>query len=462
MKSSVDDYLLLGASIRDPRIWSAVKNYLKNHSWDDAWVESIYKLVDKASGGHSFKLQTDEDLYYLVLKHYRLEKVPLKDEEMDTYWEACQHLFQLELTEVVRDRLIDYLFNQRKAEISALVSAGASSVLELERELRSLKLIRSEESFQWDPLFDVHQLETALETIKEEEGTPIPTGLEEFDKLLNGGLYRGKQAIFIAKPGLGKTFSQINLAVNAAKAGFKVAYISLDNTKGEMRKRIYHAASGMPFTHSLSPEEYSQNLLKLGMNPQNLHLLVGHRGITTWTQIETMFVDLADQLGGLDLAVLDYADVVARPKNQAVWEGLEDIYMRYAGLGTLLNCACVTASQPNKEGYNKKIMGLEDFAGAVAKSRHCAYVFAIRQSVQDLQHNRAWYDVLKVREVVSNYSKPFFMHRATGQIVDCGDPIQFIGSSESNEDRQKRNKETIGDRLRLNGFSARRQKVEEQ
>ena len=65
----------------------------------------------------------------------------------------------------------------------------------------------------------------------------VPTGFKDVDALFHG-LRGGDLIILAARPGVGKTSFALNLAVNAAKAGTTVAFLSLEMSSSQLVQRI--------------------------------------------------------------------------------------------------------------------------------------------------------------------------------------------------------------------------------
>ncbi len=65
----------------------------------------------------------------------------------------------------------------------------------------------------------------------------VPTGFKDLDNLLHG-LRGGDLVILAARPGVGKTSFALNLAVNAAKARFPVAFFSLEMSNSQLVQRV--------------------------------------------------------------------------------------------------------------------------------------------------------------------------------------------------------------------------------
>ena len=65
----------------------------------------------------------------------------------------------------------------------------------------------------------------------------VPTGFKDVDRLFNG-FKDGDLIILAARPGVGKTAFALNMAVNAAKEGKKVAFLSLEMSNSQLVQRI--------------------------------------------------------------------------------------------------------------------------------------------------------------------------------------------------------------------------------
>ena len=65
----------------------------------------------------------------------------------------------------------------------------------------------------------------------------VPSGFKDLDELF-GGFRGGDLVILAARPGVGKTSFALNLAVNAAKAGTTVAFLSLEMSASQLTQRI--------------------------------------------------------------------------------------------------------------------------------------------------------------------------------------------------------------------------------
>ncbi len=74
--------------------------------------------------------------------------------------------------------------------------------------------------------------------------TGVPTGFTDLDRIL-AGMHRGDLIILAARPSVGKTAFALNVAVNAARAGTKVAIFSLEMSSEQLVQRILCAEAAI-------------------------------------------------------------------------------------------------------------------------------------------------------------------------------------------------------------------------
>jgi DNA repair protein RadA/Sms len=75
-----------------------------------------------------------------------------------------------------------------------------------------------------------------LASIKREETVRLPTGNEEIDRVLGGGLMRGSSVLFGGEPGIGKSTLMLQLAAGLGTRG-RVLYVTGEESAGQIRIR---------------------------------------------------------------------------------------------------------------------------------------------------------------------------------------------------------------------------------
>ncbi len=116
---------------------------------------------------------------------------------------------------------------------------------------------------------DATDLESALayyEKIQEQKETGhigIKTGLPGFDNYLPSGIMPGQLGVFLAYPGIGKSWLALYFAVQAWKQGRSPLIISLEMSETEVRNRVFAIMGEGVWSHrKLSNGEVELDMLK--------------------------------------------------------------------------------------------------------------------------------------------------------------------------------------------------------
>lgn len=138
----------------------------------------------------------------------------------------------------------------------------------------------------------------------------VKTGLQEFDRLLGGGLINGGFHIVAARPGKGKSALAMQIALNAAKRGVKVLYISLEMSPDDCTSRLTANIAGISsrllmFGGTLTEAEYAkyeEASAKLSELPIVFNRRTGMdmRGVTALAYKERPGLIVLDHIGLLE------------------------------------------------------------------------------------------------------------------------------------------------------------------
>ena len=93
----------------------------------------------------------------------------------------------------------------------------------------------------------------------------VPSGIEQLDRLLGGGLPTGSSTLFLGPAGIGKSTVALQFALAAAGRGERAALFIFDETTGILRARArkmgmpldQHLKSGMITVQQIDPAELS-------------------------------------------------------------------------------------------------------------------------------------------------------------------------------------------------------------
>src|SRR3982751_5162100 len=73
--------------------------------------------------------------------------------------------------------------------------------------------------------------------IESQEDARVPTGIEEFDRVLGGGIVAGSLVLIGGSPGIGKSTIVIQIADNLSRDGGKVLYVSGEESERQIKMR---------------------------------------------------------------------------------------------------------------------------------------------------------------------------------------------------------------------------------
>jgi replicative DNA helicase len=237
---------LLSAVLEDKQIHvllqANVDNLLRTHS-------DIWQFIRNYSEHNSALPPTS-----LVVEKFR-DFEPIKD-----VGSTKHHLEELQ-TEYLNDSLKDII---RSAASDIQLGQGGQALESLIQKTSELKkntsMIRD---------IDVTDLESALayyENVKEQQALGhrgIKTGLPGFDNYLPAGIMPGQLGVFLAYPGIGKSWLALYFAVQAWKSGKSPLIISLEMSETEVRNRVFTIMGEGLWSHrKLSNGEVELDMLK--------------------------------------------------------------------------------------------------------------------------------------------------------------------------------------------------------
>ena len=139
----------------------------------------------------------------------------------------------------------------------------------------------------------------------------VTTGFTDLNSLL-GGFQKSDLVLLAARPSMGKTALAVNLAVNAAKAGKKVAMFSLEMSKTQIGQRILASFAQMNLSSIFKGELEGQDLVNLitasiELSKYSLH--IDDTAAISLIELKAKLRRLKME-EGLDLVVVDYLQLM--------------------------------------------------------------------------------------------------------------------------------------------------------
>ena len=76
-----------------------------------------------------------------------------------------------------------------------------------------------------------------ITAVRAGDGTPVPTGVDEFDRVLGGGLVPGSVTLLGGEPGIGKSTLVLHLLASVARCSGTVLYVTGEESVAQVRSR---------------------------------------------------------------------------------------------------------------------------------------------------------------------------------------------------------------------------------
>jgi replicative DNA helicase len=170
------------------------------------------------------------------------------------------HLEELQ-TEYLNDSLKDIL---RSAATEVQSGQGVLALEELITKTSTLK--KNTSSIRDIDATDIDSAIAYFENVKEQNALGqrgIKTGLPGFDNYLPSGIMPGQLGVFLAYPGIGKSWMALYFAVQAWKQGKTPLIISLEMSETEVRNRVFTIMGEGLWSHrKLSNGEVELDMMK--------------------------------------------------------------------------------------------------------------------------------------------------------------------------------------------------------
>jgi replicative DNA helicase len=238
---------------------------------------------------------------------------------------------------------------------------------------------------------------------------PIPTGFDQIDRMIGGGLRRSELVLLGGAQGIGKTICALQMARNLAfNEGFYSFYISYEHNEAHLLNRLlcmesidpasdgYQGGVRLKDLHNIivarRAREWVRHDETLGLNQilaenpktakalqtlsqyaDRLILVKGSPAVTTLNTIREMTRQIADACAGKVTLFIDYLQKVAiypekaideNDKVTIIVEGLKDIAMS-------LNVPVMAVVAAGREGLRSKRLHLYHLRGSSALDYEC-------------------------------------------------------------------------------------------
>jgi len=203
-------------------------------------------------------------------------------------------------------------------EIITLTHSGVkgentrSEIYQLQTKLTELSGVNFTSDWQ-----DMDELMIGLvkhqDEMAQSKGKGLLTGFNTIDKLY-GGFFKGQMIVIGARPSCGKSALAGQMAMNMARSGAQVGFISLEMNNNEIAARFAALDTNMSFTEIFrglyQDENQKDYFYKQISKTSNLPISVSDKTEVNISEIKAKAYKLKHKKGRLDCIILDYLQLV--------------------------------------------------------------------------------------------------------------------------------------------------------
>lgn len=258
------------------------------------------------------------------------------------------------------------------------------------------------------------RFEDFVEARKGEKGDVIPFGIKPLDNTL-GGMKKTSVTLMYSKTGGGKTRTAINIAYNAAVAGYNVMYFSLEMGFNLLASCFDSRMSWVDGNEIIfgrlknkDVRKYKDALKQQLRQKLNVWIVDIAMGATSSTILEE--IELYKAANGIDpdLVVIDYANIMEPSvRYNGRSEKYDFLFKEYHEIAKYANIAILTATQESRDASKADIearkkkaeveQGVHNIGLSNFMAPHCETVIRLKQDGQDRLQNRLWVIIDKAR-----------------------------------------------------------------
>lgn len=339
------------------------------------------------------------------------------------------------ILDLARDLFDETEINRRREEADKLIQIG--EVEQAGQLLNSFRPIKFDAYTLLEPFIDDSLW---IRKDEEEKQKPLVKYKDALAEFFEGAMLRGEFYSFVGPDKVGKTSCLIDLTYRAIKCRQNVLYIEAgDGDDSAFMNRLRLRAGESPYKKTtlqiprgwnkdgtvdyvveergpLSDFEAMKKFRKACNNQNRLKVESYPSKTVTVREIDILIEHLANEGWIADVAVIDYADILAiAPEHRRLvkHEQVDETWMELRRLSQKHNILLVTATQSNSEAYKKSensVLGLHNFSGSKGKNAHVNGMIGINRTEKEkAEHRSRWNWIARRRE---NHHKPKIVHLA--------------------------------------------------
>ena len=366
-----DQFTMINLMISDSSVYTQIKPILKPEYFDKKYQSAI-SYLNSFSNEYSTlptleQLNNESRCNFSIIPGIK-ENIGVRQSILDMFETFC------------KKRALEIAINDC---YERLQKGDTSSLDTIIREAQSVGITKDLGINVWTGVKDyLHKLDKEMGVIS--------TGLKELDNCFDGGLSWGQLNYVVSPSGGGKSLCMANLAVNWAKMGYNVVYLTLELDKELVAKRMNSMLLNMPYREiskniesvAYNVESFAKNNkpgviqvadMKMGATANDINAYLQAYEIATGIIPEIIVVDYASILSPCDKRV-DKNNI--NLKDKAIAEELREIARErtHNGKRTMV----MSANQITKDALSEMEFTLSNIAGGTTLVQTCDNLFSVR------------------------------------------------------------------------------------
>ena len=396
---------VISAMISDRSFTRQIYDIIKPEYFDAEASEWLVKTILK----HFDEYEKMPTLDVLKVKINGIERDVLRTTVVDTLKFAWNHLESDDL-QYVKDQVLDFCKNQsiKNAILDSVTLLEDGKYDVIKKKIDTAMKAGQDSDIGHD--YKVMITERYEDTVR----NVISTGWDVIDEATQGGFGKGELILFAAPPGIGKSWSLINIGVAAMKQGKTVAHYTLELNEGYVGQRYDAVLSGI----AVANLKYNMDDVKKAVQGVKGDLVVKHYPTKTAgvTSLKAHMDKMILQGKKPDLVIVDYADLLRGPTKEKRHEELEEIIEDLRGMAGEYEVPVYTASQINRSGADDDIITGTKIAGSFSKLMTADFVVSLSRKIEDKLAGTGRWHVIKNRFGPDGMTLPSKANMSNGRI----------------------------------------------
>jgi len=343
-------------------------------------------------------------------------------------------------------------------KIISSVEQGTENFDDVQRLWDEASLVGGEDDFGYS-IFDE---DAENEAFSPTASVPVPTGISALDKVLVGGLEKGKIGVIIGSSGFGKsTFcTAISSYASTYKCdlnnneGYKVLQIYFEDKKRDLTRKHYARLATELLQTDVEAKDLTRDPVEadeirkvIDNYPdketmrKNLRLKSYYTNTKSATDIERFVKRLINKGFKPDLLIIDYFECLLPEKggysNDSEWTRQARTMRKLENMATELDCAIWVPTQGNKGSFTSDLVTQDQAGGSITKIQAAYVILSIARSIEDQEQNKATLAVLKNRSGQSGKVWRGIKFNNGTSTISCDDVMEFDSGLEWKEEEEK-------------------------